>query len=374
MKVISFVGARPQFVKEALVGAAVRRLNSWEHILVHSGQHYDSRMSDVFFQEFGIPEPQYHLGVGSGTHAAMTAAAMTGIEDVLLKENPDAILVYGDTNTTLAGALAAVKIHIPVVHVEAGIRMLPRTMPEEINRVLVDRIAAVLCCCSAVSKASLAKEGITNGVAITGDVMYDCFLRMRPRFFPEKACETYMVEPGEFIIATLHRDYNVDSPQTLRGCLEGLALLQRESGMRVVLPVHPRTRKNIEGFGCNDVAQSLSLTTPIGYLDLMSLLDACAMVVTDSGGLQKEAYYAGKRAAVVMPDTGWRELTECGWNRLCTPEKGSIAKAGAECLTTGMAYPINIYGGGDAAEKIVQAVSTILGRQNISEVAASCAG
>jgi len=175
MKIVSLVGARPQIVKEALVGAAVRQHSAWRHVLVHSGQHYDANMSDVFFQELDIPRPDYHLGVGSGSHAAMTAAALVGMEKVLLEEKPDALLVYGDTNTTLAGALAAAKLHIPVIHVEAGIRMLPKTMPEEINRVLTDRLAALMCCCSALGRDNLAAEGLTAGVTVTGDVMYDLF-------------------------------------------------------------------------------------------------------------------------------------------------------------------------------------------------------
>lgn len=207
MKLVSLVGARPQFVKEALVGEAARRLGAWRHVLVHSGQHYDGNMSDIFFQELGIPQPDYHLGIGSGSHARMTAAALTGMEEILLKEKPDALLVYGDTNTTLAGALAAAKLHLPVIHVEAGIRMQPKTMPEEINRVLTDRLATLMCCCSELGRRNLAAEGITEGVHVAGDVMYDLFLRMRPRFTPEKTCADMALTPETFVLATLHRDY-----------------------------------------------------------------------------------------------------------------------------------------------------------------------
>jgi UDP-N-acetylglucosamine 2-epimerase (non-hydrolysing) len=359
MKVVSLVGARPQFIKEALVGEAARKSNAWEHVLVHSGQHYDIGMSDIFFRELGIPEPRHHLGVGSGTHAAMTAAVLVGCERVLTEEQPDALLVYGDTNTTLGGALAAAKLRIPVVHVEAGIRMKPKTMPEEINRVLVDRVASVLCCCSQLGADNLAGEGITDGVFVAGDVMYDLFLRMRPLFDAEAACAARGVRRERFILATLHRDCNVDVPSTLRACLEGLARLQRESGLRVLLPLHPRTRKNIDAFGCADAAGPLTLSEPLGYLELMSLVEACAFVVTDSGGLQKEAFYAGKRAVVMMPDTGWRELTACRWNILCDPEPESIAEAGLRLLHTDAPHPGNIYGEGNAAEELVRVVQQL---------------
>ncbi|MDR1659916.1 MAG: UDP-N-acetylglucosamine 2-epimerase (non-hydrolyzing) [Desulfovibrio sp.] len=354
-KILSLVGARPQFIKEALIGEAVARGDAWKHIIVHSGQHYDPDMSDIFFQELQIPAPKYNLGVGSGTHGEITAAALIGIEKALLAECPDALLVYGDTNTTLAGALAAAKLHIPVVHVEAGIRMLPKSMPEEINRVLTDHVSAVLCCCSGLGARNLAGEGIWEGVFVTGDVMYDCFLRMRPQFFPEGACTKNHVRHDRFILATLHRDYNVDSGDSLRACLEGLDRLQTESGNRVLLPLHPRTKKRIEEFSCGDMAQQLVVTEPLGYPELMSLLESCAFVVTDSGGLQKEAYYAGKRAVVLMPDTGWRELTDCGWNILASRNADDIAAAGARA-TGRCIRPDCVYGSGDAAAKIVRAV------------------
>ena len=355
VKVVSLVGARPQFVKEALVGEAARRSGAWEHVLVHSGQHYDAVMSDIFFTELGIPEPKYHLGVGSGTHGAMTAAALAGVEQVLLQEKPDALLVYGDTNTTLAGAIAAAKLLIPVVHVEAGIRMEPKTMPEEINRVLTDRITAVACCCSELGRENLAKEGLTKGVHVTGDVMYDLFLRMQPLFQPDEACSRFGVEPGRFVVATLHRDYNVDTPASLRGCLGGLSQLAT-GGHKVLFPVHPRTKKNMKEFGCEDAAKGVALIDPLGYQELMGLVSAAAFVATDSGGLQKEAFFAGKRSIVVMPDTGWRELTDCGWNILAAPEEDSIVRAGSRIAET-RTHPGPIYGEGNAADKVIKAVT-----------------
>lgn len=355
MKIISLVGARPQFIKEALVGAAVRQSHAWQHVLVHSGQHYDANMSDIFFEELGIPRPDYHLGIGGGSHAQMTAAALTGMEDILLKESPDALLVYGDTNTTLAGALAAAKLHVPVIHVEAGIRMLPKTMPEEINRVLTDRISAVMCCCSELGRRNLAAEGLTAGVSVTGDVMYDLFLRMQPRFTPEATCTAMSLIPEEFVLATLHRDYNVDSPTSLRGMLEGLIAVQEELGLAVLLPLHPRTRKRAEEFGLTPLLERLRTCAPVGYLEVMSLASASRFVISDSGGLQKEAYYAGKRCAVMMPDTGWRELVECGWNVLCAPEQESILLA-AQHMLDPMPRPTCVYGSGQTASAIIDAV------------------
>ena len=357
VKLFSLVGARPQFVKEALLGEAVRASGAWEHVLVHSGQHYDAAMSDIFFQELGIPEPKYHLGVGSGSHGAMTAAVLAAMERVLLDERPDGLIVYGDTNTTLAGALAAAKLHIPVVHVEAGIRQEPKTMPEEINRVLTDRLSSVMCCCSQPGADNLRRENLTQGVQVTGDIMYDLFLRLRPRFRPEEACRRFGVEPGRFLMATLHRDYNVDNPAALRGCLEGLARLGAAGGLAALLPLHPRTRKNMAAFGC--AAGGVTLLDPLGYLDLMSLVAASALVVTDSGGLQKEAFYAGKRAVVVMPDTGWRELTDCGWNILAAPEARAVENAGLSALET-RPHPGFLYGGGDAVKRIIRAVQAEL--------------
>lgn len=357
MKIVSLVGARPQFIKEALVGAAVRQSQAWQHVLVHSGQHYDANMSDIFFEELGIPRPAYHLGIGGGSHAQMTAAALTGMEDILLKESPDALLVYGDTNTTLAGALAAAKLHVPVIHVEAGIRMLPKTMPEEINRVLTDRISAVMCCCSELGRRNLAAEGLTAGVSVTGDVMYDLFLRMQPRFTPEATCAGMSLMPGEFLLATLHRDYNVDTPASLRGMLEGLTAVQEELGLAVLLPLHPRTRKRAEEFGLTGLLERLHTCAPVGYLEVMSLASAARFVISDSGGLQKEAYYAGKRCAVMMPDTGWRELVECGWNVLCSPQKESILSA-AQSIRSPLPYPAHIYGSGQAAREVIQAVGS----------------
>jgi UDP-N-acetylglucosamine 2-epimerase len=354
-KVVSLVGARPQFIKEAVVGAEVRRRNAWHHVLVHSGQHYDANMSDIFFTELDMKQPDYFLGVGSGLHGRQTAEVLTKFEELLLNEKPDLVLVYGDTNTTVAGALAASKLKIPVAHVEAGIRQNPKDMPEEINRVLTDHISKYLFCCSDLAAKNLEREGITEGVFVVGDVMYDLYLKMKPRFTPKETREQYGLEEGRYIIATLHRDFNVDYPDSLRNILEGLVQLKKETGLEILLPLHPRTRKRIAEFGLQRLIENFKTTDPIGYLDLMSLTQGCAAVVTDSGGYQKEAYYAGKRAVVVMPDTGWRELTKAGWNRLSIPESKFIKNILADSLDTNK-YLKNIFGNGDAGENIVEAI------------------
>ncbi len=352
-KVVSLVGARPQFIKEAVIGAEVRRRNAWKHILVHSGQHYDANMSDIFFTELDMKKPDYFLGVGSGLHGRQTAEVLTKFEELLLNKKPDLVLVYGDTNTTVAGALAASKLKIPVAHIEAGIRQNPKDMPEEINRVLTDHISKYLFCCSDMAAKNLEREGITEGVFVVGDVMYDLYLKMKPCFTPKETREQYGLEEGKYIIATLHRDFNVDNPKSLRNILEGLVQVKKESGVEILLPIHPRTRKRIAEFKFENLVTDLNTTEPIGYLDLMSLSQDCAAVVTDSGGYQKEAYYAGKRAVVVMPDTGWRELINCGCNVLVKNRASSLASSVLDLMQTQKDYG-QVYGNGDAGRNIVE--------------------
>ncbi len=352
MKVVSFVGARPQFIKEAVLGAAVRSAGVWRHVLVHSGQHYDAMMSDVFFEELGMPKPDYFLGVGSGSHAKQTAEALVRIEEVLVSERPDLVLVYGDTNTTVAGALAAAKLKIPVAHVESGIRQRPKSMPEEINRVVTDHISTHLFCCSELAASNLEREGIVDGVHVVGDVMYDLYRMMAPRFDPRGACERFGLEYENFVLCTLHRDFNVDDETPLSGILKGIRAIRERTGCEVLFPIHPRTRKRVSEFGLDDLVAPLRLCDPLGYLDLQSLAGACRFAVTDSGGFQKETYFAGKRAIVVMPDTGWRELVESRWNVLCAPEEADMLRA-AERVVEDIALPGELYGNGHAAEIII---------------------
>ncbi len=279
--------------------------------------------------------------------------------EALIQEKPNAIIVYGDTNTTLAGALAAVKLHIPIIHVEAGIRQKPLTMPEEINRRLTDHSAFIsaglLCCCSQTAADNLAKEGIADCTVVTGDVMYDVFKRMQSRFTPEETAEKFGVEPDSFILVTLHRDFNVDSQETLSPLLHGIRDMADGTNKKILFPVHPRTRKMMEKFDLLSVFGDEEICSPLGYLDLMSLVSAASFVVTDSGGLQKEAFYAGKRAIVVMPDSGWREVTDSGWNVLADPDLNSLHTA-SQIITTSVKYPGFLYGDGNSAKLIVESI------------------
>lgn len=355
MKIASLVGARPQFIKEAILNARIAETGAWNHVLINSGQHYDAGMASIFFDELHLPKPDFSLGVGSGSHAETTAQVMLGMEKILLAEKPDALLVYGDTNTTLGGALAAAKIHVPIIHVEAGIRMLPETMPEEINRRLTDRLSSLLFCCSDLGRQNLAAEGIRRGVETSGDIMLDLYRKMTPHFDEAGQLRKYSLTENSYIVATLHRDYNVDDPQKLSAILQGLEQIRRKLGKRILLPLHPRTRKRIADAGLEKALANFDITEPLGYMELQALTRKADFVITDSGGLQKEAYYSGKRSVVVMPDTGWRELTDSGWNLLAAPEPESLLAA-SEAISTPCEMPHNCYGDGRAADVIIEAI------------------
>lgn len=347
MKVLSLVGARPQFIKEAILHAEFKKKGIKE-IIVHSGQHYDVNMSDIFFKTLGIKTPDYFLGVKSGLHGEMTGKIMIEFEKVLLKEKPNIVIVYGDTNTTLAGAIVSAKLKIPLAHVEAGIRMEPKTMPEEINRALTDRISDYLFCPSQLAVKSLKKEGIEKGVYFVGDVMYDLFLKMKA-LFKYDFFKKYGLKENEYVIVTIHRDYNVDDPEKLKTILKQLVEVSKNK--KIVFPLHPRTAKRIKEYKFEKYLKKLIVTEPLDYLDLMGLTMKCFKAVTDSGGYQKEVYFARKQAIVVMPDTGWRELL--GWNRITKPDK--IA---ANILSSNiMPYPKNLYGKGDVGEKFIEILS-----------------
>ncbi|MDO4988189.1 MAG: UDP-N-acetylglucosamine 2-epimerase (non-hydrolyzing) [Synergistes sp.] len=355
MKVVSLVGARPQFIKEAVVNNAVRQQNAWQHILVHSGQHYDFNMSGAFFEELGIPKPDHYLGVGSGSHAAQTADALIKFEDVLRSEKPDLVMVYGDTNTTLAGALDAAKLHIPIAHIEAGPRTYNKLFPEEVNRVLTDHISDYLFACTELNVQNLAKEGIVKGVYNTGDVMYDLYLKMQPKLNPEAEMEHFGLKHNGYVLATIHRDFNTDSKERFESVLKGLNTIAKTQNVKVLYPMHPRARKTAKQFGLSDLLKDLIITEPVGYLELMSLLQECRFGVTDSGGFQRECYWAKKRAMLLMPQ-GWQEITDTGWHLL----ENDVTTLNWEEKTTEllqeMPYPGSIFGKGNAAEKIVREI------------------
>lgn len=318
--------------------------------LVHTGQHYDYGMSQVFFDELQIPQPDVNLGIGSGTHGWQTGQMLMHIEQVLLAEKPDCALVYGDTNSTLAGALAAVKLHLPLAHVEAGLRSYNREMPEEHNRVLADHCADLLFCPTQTAIDNLAKEGITRGVHWVGDTMYDAVLQ-----FSELAREHSMIlqrlgiEPESYILATLHRPYNTDNPQILSSIWS--ALLQM--GEPVVFPVHPRTRQALERLGPVSPAEScVHLIEPVGYLDMLWLEQNARLIMTDSGGVQKEAYFFAVPCITLRPETEWVETVQQGWNLLVGSDQELILRA-ASTFKPRQARPAAIFGDGKAAEKIV---------------------
>jgi len=351
MKILSLIGARPQIIKEAILNQEFEKKDVKE-ILVHSGQHYDFNMSDVFFQSLNVKKPDYNLGVGSGTHAQMTGKTMIEFEKVVLKEHPDIVLVYGDTNTTLAGAIVGAKLKIPVAHVEAGIRQEPKDMPEEINRVLTDRISKYLFCPSKLAVSNLKKEGITEGVSFTGDIMYDLYLKMKP-YFKEDIIDELNLEENKYIVATIHRDFNTDNKEKLESILKELDRITKE--IKVVFPIHPRTKKRIDEFNLNKYTKEILLIEPLDYLSMIGLVQKSLFVITDSGGLQKEAYFAGKRAIVVMPDTGWRELTDIGWNVLSNPDE--IKSKVDHIFNNEVSSNVeNIYGDGKTGEKIVRII------------------
>jgi len=354
-KVLSLIGARPQFIKEAVINEAVRKANAWEHVLVNSGQHYDFNMAGTFFDELNIPVPKYNMGVGSGTHAVQTSGAMCKLEKILIDEKPDMVLLYGDTNTTLAGAIAASKLHIPVAHVEAGPRTYNKLFPEEVNRVLTDHISDLLFACTSLNVENLAKENIVQGVYNVGDVMYDLYVKMRAKLFPESEMAKYSLFEGKYIIATIHRDFNTDNRDILQSIFAGLNTAIREFGLNVILPLHPRTRNKISLFGLEEMLDKITVTDPLGYLELMSLTQNAAFVITDSGGFQKESYWAGKRVILTMPQ-GWQEITDTGWHLLIDDPIQADWRSLISEIMQPIDYPTNIFGDGYAAERIVKII------------------
>jgi UDP-GlcNAc3NAcA epimerase len=347
IKIMTVVGARPQFVKAAVVSRAIAECNklapaqSIIEQIVHTGQHYDYMMSQAFFDEMALPRPVINLGVGSGLHGAMLGAMVTSLEQEILTRRPDWVLVYGDTNSTLAGALAAAKLHVPVAHVEAGLRSFNRRMPEEINRVLTDHVSDHLFCPSEGAKAQLAREGITQGVHVVGDVMYDavCFYRQKA------IAPTY---EGPYVIASLHRAENTDDPQRLQGILRAMG----QAPLPVMLPLHPRTRLIFEREHLTVYGQT-HILEPQSYFAMLGHLERCAFVITDSGGLQKEAFFFGKKCITVRDETEWTELVACGANRVVGTEEAAICAVFPWALQPLSQVP-ELYGQGNAGERIVQ--------------------
>ena len=352
MKVITVLGARPQFVKSGPVSRAFERAGIVE-VRVHTGQHYDDALSDVFFRELGLGPCAHHLGVGSGPHGAQTGRMMEALERVVLDEAPDHVLVYGDTNSTLAGALVAAKLRVPLAHVEAGLRSFNRAMPEEINRVLTDHAADVLFAPTSTARANLLREGIEpTRIAVVGDVMYDAALGYAPLADARRGLlDALGVRAGAYVLATVHRAENTDRPARLAAIAGGLADAARE--IDVVFPLHPRTRAAL-GVAGIVLDPAIRVTGPLGYLDMMALERGARLVVTDSGGVQKEAYFHGVPCLTLRDETEWTELVAAGWNRLCPPASAAhVARAIRARLADAPPAPAPaLYGDGHAAERI----------------------
>lgn len=354
MKILSVVGARPQFIKASPLSAVIRRFH--DEILVHTGQHYDHGMSDIFFEDLGIPAPNYHLGIGSGTHGAQTGAMLQAIEAVLEKERPQAVVIYGDTNSTLAGALAAVKLHIPVAHIEAGLRSFNRTMPEEINRVVADHVSTWLFTPSSASREQLAQEGIRSGVHVVGDIMYDALLLHRDRA-EQRSRVLELLELGRksYYVATIHRAENTDRRENLVQLFEALNRLR----MPVVLPLHPRTSQKLQEYNLTP-GRNVRCIDPLGYLDMLTIQRGASCVLTDSGGVQKEAYYLEVPCVTLRTETEWVETVTTGWNLICGTDPDCIVEGVRKMERCQSSHP-NLYGDGDAARRIVDVLSNEIG-------------
>lgn len=362
MNLVTVIGARPQFIKAAVVSRAIARHNTAaeknqiQEIIIHTGQHYDSNMSDIFFQEMRIPHPQYNLELGGGQHGAMTGRMLEGIEAILLKEKPDCVLIYGDTNSTLAGALAAVKLHIPVAHVEAGLRSFNMNMPEEINRILSDRISSFLFCPTSTAVDNLAAEGINTNpqfkqmVYNVGDVMYDAALYYKQIAQTSQEIENLLKALPGFYLATIHRAENTDDPSRLSEIIKALDQISKD--IPVVLPIHPRTRSiiNTRKFA----VKNIKIIDPVGYFDMLSLLSGCRAVFTDSGGVQKEAYFFKKPCITLRDETEWVELIANGFNLLAGADFNRIILAEKDLMSRKADYGLELYGDGDAGGKIVR--------------------
>lgn len=362
MKILTILGARPQFIKAGSVSREIAKHKEINEVIVHTGQHYDANMSDIFFEEMKIPKADYFLGIGGKSHGAMTGQMIENIEEVALKEKPDWIMVYGDTNSTLAGAIVASKLHIKIAHVEAGLRSFNMKMPEEINRILTDRVSNILFCPTSIAVENLKKEGFENfdcKIINSGDVMYDGAM-----FYKQVATKPKCNIEANYILCTIHRAENTDDSNRLKNIFEALNEIAKE--IQIILPLHPRTRKIIDSLELK--IENLTIIDPVGYLEMVWLIDNCKLVMTDSGGLQKEAYFFKKPSITLRDETEWVELVDIGANVLVGADKEKIIESylyisnsllGKE-QTNRQIHQLtnnpstNLYGDGKASEKIVR--------------------
>jgi UDP-GlcNAc3NAcA epimerase len=355
MKIVTVVGARPQFIKASALSREIKNHPEIEEVIVHTGQHFDANMSDIFFQEMEIPSPKYQLDIHSLSHGAMTGRMLEAIEKILIQEKPDYTVVYGDTNSTLAGALAARKLQIKIAHIEAGLRSFNMSMPEEINRILTDRISDVLFCPTDTAVNNLLKEGYDHfdiNIVQSGDIMFDAAL-----FYKAKAdMESTIIKElnltvGDYVLATIHRQENTDESKRLLHIIDALNSIHQQR--TVIVPIHPRTRKLIER---QNIQVQFKLIDPVGYLDMISLTSNAALVMTDSGGLQKEAYFFGKYCITLRDQTEWVELVEGNFNFLAGADREVILQAYFENAGPKSSFDANLYGDGQAAKKIIEAL------------------
>ena len=357
MKILTVLGARPQFIKASVVSHSIHQSGKFEEVLVHTGQHFDANMSRVFFDELGMQKPDYFLDINGGGHGVMTGRMLEKLEKVLLIEKPNAVLVYGDTNSTLAGALAAAKLHIPVAHVEAGLRSFNMNMPEEINRILTDRISRWLFTPTATATANLHREGVASSeIKEVGDVMYDVALHYGARVSASGRILAHLgLPPKSYVLATIHRAENTDSDQRLGvivDSLESIAL-----NMPVVWPLHPRTRGALQRIGrLAALSSNIRLIEPLGYLDMVQLEKYAALITTDSGGVQKESFFYRVPCVTLRDETEWGELVDAGWNRLAPPHSTVSVVKTIEAAIGSIGKPVEPYGKGDAAQRIVNAL------------------
>ncbi len=354
MKIATIIGARPQFIKAAVVSRYIRENNNNDikEIIVHTGQHYDTNMSDIFFEQMDIPKPDYCLNINELTHGAMTGKMLERIEEVLLKIKPDLVLVYGDTNTTLAGALAARKLHIKLAHVEAGLRSFNMKMPEEINRILTDRISDYLFCPTNQAVKNLENEGFKNfdtKIIKSGDVMLDAAI-----YYSEKAVKPDFEIKDKFILCTIHRAENTDDLKKLQSIFNALSNINKD--YQIILPLHPRTKNIINKNNINYNADNILITEPVGYLEMIYLLKNCSLVMTDSGGLQKEAFFFKKQCLTMRDETEWVELVENNFNIVVGSDEKNILDGFDNIFKVRPNFDIDLYGKGDAGKNIIEGI------------------
>lgn len=358
-KILTVLGARPQFIKASVVSHAIAATPGLVEIMLHTGQHFDANMSDIFFEELGIDKPDYFLDIHGGSHGAMTGRMLEAVERVLLQERPDVVLVYGDTNSTLAGALAAAKLDIPVAHVEAGLRSFNMKMPEEINRILTDRLSRWLFTPTHTASANLLREGYAqNCITEVGDVMYDVALHHGSRVQAGTGLMAALglTEKG-YVLATIHRQENTDHPHRLATIVK--ALIAAARNLPVVWPLHPRTRAQLQKAGLLEALTcQVTLIDPLGYLDMVQLEKYAALIATDSGGVQKEAFFYKVPCITLRDETEWVELVQAGWNRLVPPEDAGAVQAALEVALGSRGQDVRPYGTGDAARRVAASILT----------------